>query len=327
MDKGNSPLMNQLEKVFRHTRANSYGTRARYKGSCKNFISFLETEFKMKNLNNLQDKHIVSYIHYRQEQGIAPKTLKNDLGAIRYLHDMLPNAKYSLSDNQTIQKLFDVKLKSTPAIKGNRAWTEEEFHSMKEHLWHLAASGKRNALDLHDILVLCRAMGLRITEATAMRKGQASQGIRTGVYQVQGEAKNGKWRKVPLSDVAREVMIRRVATTQVSDRLFIPPHEKTHETVLRFENALAASRDRFVTSEGETLRTWHNGDEKVTNRLTFHGLRYCYVQQRMVDEMNRGYSWEVAARKITVEVGHNRTDVLKVYLAGTDFYHQNNRRS
>lgn len=46
----------------------SYGTRARYQSSCSSFINFLESEFKMKNLRNLNDKHIVAYVEYRQER-------------------------------------------------------------------------------------------------------------------------------------------------------------------------------------------------------------------------------------------------------------------
>ena len=50
-----------------------------------------------------------------------------------------------------------------------------------------------------------------------------------------------------------------------------------------------------------------------TNELTFHGLRYNYIQFRMQQEMEKGYSLEQAAARITQEVGHERTDVIKIY--------------
>lgn len=314
MPKGNTPIMNQLEKLFRHTRANSYATRARYKNSCKTFVEFLDKEFRMKNLANLQDKHLVAYIKYRKEEGITSKTIKNDLGAIRYMHDMIHNAKYLISDNQTLQKENDVSLDSTPAVKGDRGWTEEEFISIYSFL-NSKVESHQLAQDLHDIIVLCRTMGFRITEAVAMRRAQVRQASRNGQYQVQSEAKNGKWRKVPLSPVAHQVMLRRVADLDSTDRLFVGEDEKTHEVVLRFENALAALRDRMTTDEGREKRTWNKEEMSIINPLTFHGLRYSYVQERMKDEMDKGYSWEIAAGKVTQEVGHNRIDVIKVYLA------------
>lgn len=107
-NKGKSPIALQMEKIFRHTRSNSFGTRARYKSSCKKFISFLDKEFKMKNLRNLQDKHIIAYIQYRQSEEVAPKTLKNDLGAIRYMHSFVPRAKHKLSSNEELKQIYNI---------------------------------------------------------------------------------------------------------------------------------------------------------------------------------------------------------------------------
>lgn len=45
--------------------------------------SFLDENFKLKNLRNVQDKHLIAYIEYRKGIGIADKTIKTVLGAIR----------------------------------------------------------------------------------------------------------------------------------------------------------------------------------------------------------------------------------------------------
>ena len=315
MTKGKSPIMTQMEKVYRHTRANSFGTRARYESSCRNFIGFIDEKFKMKNLRNLQDKHVVAYIQHRQSEGIASKTLKNDLGAIRYMHDMIPDVKHELSDNKELKDAFSIVLDKTPAVKGNRAWTEREYNDMQQYVRNVAAGngrGAETAADVRDITQLAKTMGLRVTEAVAVSRSQAEQALRTGVYQVKSEAKNGKWRQVPLSAQGRQVMNNRIRDLPRGYRLFICPGEKTHAAVNRVEKFLQNNRLQFETVEGRESRMYQG----VSNALTYHGLRYNYVQDRVRQEMEKGYSKLQAAAIVTKEVGHERVDVIDVYLGG-----------
>lgn len=315
MTKGKSPIMTQMEKIFRHTRANSFGTRARYESSCRNFIGFLNEEFKMKNLRNLQDKHLVAYIQQRQSEGVAPKTLKNDLGAIRYMHDMIPNVKYELSDNKMLKEAYSVTLDKTPAVKGNRAWTEREYNAMQEFTREMVADGgrgARTAADVQDVMQLAKTMGFRVTEAVAMSRSQAEQALRTGIYQVKSEAKNGKWRQIPVSPQGKQVMQNRIKNLPRGERLFIRPDEKTHAAVNRVEKFMQNNRMQFETIEGQGIRMYQG----LPNALTYHGLRYNYVQDRVRQEMEKGFSKLQAAAMVTQEVGHERVKVIDVYLAG-----------
>lgn len=322
MRKGKSPIMAQMDKIFRHTRANSFGTRSRYESSCRKFVQFIDEKFKMKNLRNLQDKHVAAYIEYRQTGGVAPKTIKNDLGAIRYMHDMVPQAKYELSDNAGLKKGYSISLDKTPAVKGNRAWTQQEYEGIKKVAFEIVAKGlkdpkvTRTAKDLPDVIMVCRTMGMRITEAVAITRSQAEQALRTGIYQIKNEAKNGKWRQVPVSEEARRIIENRVKETPRGGRFFVKENEKTHFAVNRFEKFLHRHRGKVETNEGIALRTWEKDGEINTNELTFHGLRYNYVQDRVQQELNKGYSLERAAKHVTQEVGHERTNVIRVYLGG-----------
>ncbi|MDH5164531.1 tyrosine-type recombinase/integrase [Heyndrickxia oleronia] len=316
--KGKSSIMQQFEKTFRHTRSNSFGTRGRYKSSCRKFIEFLNEKFKLKNLKNLHDKHLVSYIEYRQDQGVAAKTLKNDLAAIRFMHDMLPEAKYTLSDNDGLKKNYSISLDKTPAIKGDRAWTNEEYRKMQKlalEVYRDNGTGARTAKDVHSVMTLCRTMGLRVTEAVAMTRSQAEQALRTGVYQVKNEAKNGKWRQVPVSMAARNVLEKKLRETPRGGRFFVRENEKTHRAVNRIEKFLYNNRKKIETQEGVELRTWQKDGVTHINELTFHGLRYAYVQDRVQQEIGKGFTAEQAAQRVTKEVGHERTDVIYVYLA------------
>lgn len=314
--KGLSSIENQCEKLFKHTRSGSYGTRAKYETSCKAFVKFVNDEFKMKNLRNLSDKHIVAYIKYRQSQGISAKTLKSDLSAIRYMHDLVPEVRHTLSTNAELQKNYEIHLEKTPAVKGDRAWTDKEYKDMQELAEKRAEQRggdvAETAKNVRDLLPLCRTMGLRISEAVAMKRSQAEHALRTGVYLVGNEAKNGLPRIVPLSNEGREVLTQRLAEIERGNLVFVRENEKVHQAVNRCEKFLERHRDAVTTFEGREQRLY----EGKSNELTFHGLRYGYVQDRMNEEMAKGYTYEQAAMTVSLEVGHSRIEVIEIYMGG-----------
>lgn len=311
-EKGDSPIMAQMKKTFKHTRTGSFATRSRYEKACKTFVSFLDEKYGMKNLRNLQDKHLIAYIEHRQSLGITDKTIKTDLGAIRYLHDMVPNVKYELATNAELQKNHEIALDKTVAVSGDRAWTNEEYQNMQQ-LLNSQASASGTAQIAKDVMVLARTMGLRVSEAVCMRRSQAEQALRTGIYTVQNEAKNGLHRNVPLSKDARTMLEQRLPKIERGARVFIQHGAKAHEVVNRIEKHIERYRSTVTSSEGISRRLDIKG---YTNPLTFHGLRYNYVQDRMQEEQAKGASWTTAAEKITKEVGHGRVDVIRIYTNG-----------
>lgn len=312
--KGDSPIAAQMKKLFKHTRVGSIQTRHRYQKACNSFTDFLNERFKLKNLRNLQDKHLVAYIEHRQSLGIADKTIKTDLGAIRYLHDLVPNAKYNLSSNADLKQLYNIQLEQTKAVKGDRAWQNDEYEHFKRVLLEQAKHSTSTTPKItHDVVVLARTMGLRVSEAVCMRRSQAENALRTGFYEVQGEAKGGRHRKVPLSIEAREMLNERLKTIARGDRVFITQDEQAHKVINRIEKHLERHRGLVTTSEGLASRLNIKGEEKP---LTFHGLRYAYVQNRMDKLQAQGYTRDAAAHYVTQEVGHNRIDVIAIYTNG-----------
>lgn len=310
--KGKSAIEQQMEKLFKHTRAGSYATRARYETSCRSFIRYLNEHFKMKNLRNLQDKHLLAYVQHRQDEGISSKTIKNDLGAIRYMHDLIPNTKYELASNDQLKREYDVQFEKTVPVDGDRGWTEQEYATMQRLLSEQARTSKTAAIT-KDVMIIEKTMGLRVAEAICMRRSQAENALRTGIYRIQGEAKNGRWREVPLSAEARDILTDRLQQVERGGRVFISKNEKAHQVVNQIEKHLERYRGLVETSEGRERRLSVKGEVKP---LTFHGLRYNYVQARMVEEMNKGFTRDAAAQIVTKEVGHNRIDVIKVYTNG-----------
>jgi site-specific recombinase XerD len=300
----------QVEKLFRHTRQGSYGTRARYQDSCMQFVRFCHEIFKLQNIRNLHDKHVAAFVKDRQQKGIDAKTIKNDLSTLRYLHDQVQKPRYTISDNKQLQQQYNIVLEKTPLVNGDRSWTRNEYEAMKKIAMELG-----NQI-VADCMTLARTMGLRVTEAAAVSRSQAEHALRTGIYQVKGEAKNGKHREVPLSNEGRQIFERHLSITARGERLFIHPGEKTHQVVNRMEKFMEHHRDKVLTEEGEKQRI--DQRDGSARSLTFHGLRYGYVQERMEQEITKGFNMEQAALKVSQEVGHERTDVIKIYLGGKE---------
>jgi len=69
------------------------------------------------------------------------------------------------------------------------------------------------------------------------------------------------------------------------------------------------------TEEGRNIRKWTYENETCTNEITYHGLRFRYVQRRVAEEMANGYNEEQACLVVSAHIGHNREDVIEIYRA------------
>ncbi|WP_034763687.1 phage integrase N-terminal domain-containing protein [Rossellomorea vietnamensis] len=323
MNKGLSSLEQQVQKVFKHTRAGSFATRDKYKGNAMRAANWISQEFKLQNLKNLQDKHVAAYAKYLQAQDLKPKTVKDSLSAIRYLHDNAPQSKHAISDNKTLQQEYNFSIPKVQTIKGDRGWTKEEYSKMMDVTREIINSkgipdDSRSARDFHDVAVMARTMGMRVAEATLASRSQAEEALRTGTYNIGSEAKNGRSRSVPLSPEGRQVLEVRVEITARGDKLFVQRNEKSHHAIDRIEQFNKNHRGKIESLVGRAQRTWtdRHQEKAYTNNLTLHGLRYNYIQDRVQQEIDKGFNREQAAQIVTKEVGHNRADVIYIYLGG-----------
>lgn len=311
-EKGKSSIENQTEKLLKNARQNSILSRIRYKTSCRQFAKFANEKFKLQNLKNITEKHVIAFSKYRQEQGIAPKTLKNDLTAVRYMHaqlslqglkmktENLPANAY-LKDKHGIQ--FPVQRQGE---NGNRAWTREEYVNAIEYAQN---TGKT---DYAALLQSCREMGLRIAEAMCMSRLQAANALKTGVYHVAGEAKNGMHRDIPLPTTLRPTLERLISQTPRGEKIFVD--FKTTNVKLeigKIEQWLETHAAKFETEEGRSLRSAY---KKEPQSLNFHGLRYNYAQDRMQERQSAGLSFNASALETIKEMGHNRIGEIYTYL-------------
>ena len=92
----------QAEKLRRHNRQGSYKTKARYYEAFLRFLRFTAEQFHLEKLANLSGKHLAAYVADMQRRELSPATIKTELSAIRFWHDQIPNARYTLPDNQEL---------------------------------------------------------------------------------------------------------------------------------------------------------------------------------------------------------------------------------
>lgn len=117
-------LMFQVDKLHRHNRQGSYKTRARYYEAMQRFCRFLAEVYRLERLTNIAPKHIYAYVAYLQAQEKSASTIKTDLSAIRFFHDLIPNARYELPGNG------DLSLQRRTFGGVDRTWSDAEFSRM-----------------------------------------------------------------------------------------------------------------------------------------------------------------------------------------------------
>ena len=181
-------LVSQLDKLARHNRQGSFQTKTRYYEACKRFCAFLADEFHLQKLTNISGKHLVSYVLYLQDNGLAASTIKTDLAAIRFFHDKMSNPKYELPTNDEL----GVELERRRFGSVDRTWSNVEFNKM------LGRALGDDRWDYILALYLGRFAGLRIHECFRIDTATAEQALRENAITIKG--KGGKVRTIPIED-------------------------------------------------------------------------------------------------------------------------------
>lgn len=170
-------LINQLNRLYRHNRAGSYRTRTRYYEAMQRFCRFLAERYHLERLANIAPKHLVAYVAFLQESGKSPATIKTDLAAIRFFHDLMQTPRHQLPGNG------ELLLQRRTFGGVDRSWSREEFSRA------LAEALRLGREDYVTILYLARYAGLRIHECFRIDTATAERAIREGGYHHQGQGR------------------------------------------------------------------------------------------------------------------------------------------
>lgn len=277
----------QYDKLFRHIKVGSFKTRERYGKAFKRFMVFLAKEYKLQKLANISEKHILAYVSFLQNKGLAASTIKTELAAIRFFHDNMPYTKSVLPTND------ELTLKKRTFGGVDRTWDGREYNLM------LAVAIKTGHTDYLAIFSLARYAGLRLEECFRIDTNDAKNALETGKLLVKG--KGGLWRYVSIC-LPIEITLRdMLKITPVGEKLFVKPEDKTHLAMKRLQCFIAYHRKTFTD-----------------NHITFHGLRHTFAHEQYENFIQEGCSDFAARKKVSELLGHHRDDVTRIYLAGGD---------
>ncbi len=282
------PLYQQAQKLFRHNRQGSYKTRERYFEAYQRFLKFVAEKYRLQKLSNISGKHLSAYVAYMQEKGLAASTIKTDLAAIRFWHDQIPGARYSLPGNEE----YDLERRSFGKV--DRTWSQSEFDKL------IQICRKSNHFDYLGCLKMARYAGLRIHECMRIDTATARNALKSGLLTIKG--KGGKVRQVPLCRTARQTLKNALHHTPAGQKLFVPEGKQIHIAITELQN--------FIGSHREEIR-----DPDSDRPLTFHGLRHTCAAEWYKSFLEHGYTEYQARLRVSQWLGHERDDVTRIYLA------------
>lgn len=282
-------LLAQLNKLARHNRQGSFRTKERYYEAMKRFCAFLADAFRLQKLSNVNGKHLTAYILKLQDDGKAPSTIKTDLAAIRFFHDLM-DAKYRLPDNDELK----VALQRRTFGGVDRTWSREEFQRM------LAEALRLGREDYVTILYLARYAGLRIHECFRIDTAIAARAVREGAITIKG--KGGLVRTVPLHPLLVSRLELHLQTTPRGHKLFVPDGMETHTAIQHLQAFIRTYRP-------------YTQDAGSTRPMTFHGLRHTCAAEWYQERISAGDTPYEARKAVSRLLGHGRDDVTTIYLA------------
>lgn len=295
----------QLEKIFRGASQGSIDTKWRYVDGCERFVKYVANEFKLKKIQNIQDKHLEAYARHMKAQGNADKYIKTDLSAIRYLHRQIPQVKCELMDAGKANRACG--LGSTPDGRADRSWTEKELSEMKNKAIELG----RNKIA--EVMEAARSTGMRIDEAASLRRSEVEAALRDNVLHLTN-TKNGRPRDIPLSDRAKACLAAAVKEVSRGGYAFCPPDHKVHQFEKSIQNFIYNHRDKF--QDIDRTGSGHNLTPEDRGALTFHGLRHTFAREEVESRLESGMSREQAYQEVSELVGHSREEITFIYTAG-----------
>lgn len=281
-------MLSQVDKLHRHNRQGSCKTRARYYEAMQRFCRFLAEVYRLERLANIAPKHIYAYVSCLQEQEKSASTIKTDLSAIRFFHDLIQQPRYELPGNG------DLLLQCRTFGGVDRTWSADEFERMLD----TALAVGHN--DYVSIFYLGRFAGLRIHECFRIDTATASKAVKEKAITIKG--KGGLVRTVPLNDILIQRLQHDLKRTPRGHKLYVPDNQETHEAI----KALQA----FIRLYRPSVQ-----DKDSTRPMTFHGLRHTYAAEKYQGFIDAGVTPFGARKAISRLLGHGRDDVTNIYLA------------
>ncbi len=246
---------------------------------------------EIKSLKAIDQNAIQNYISYLQDKVTNGElTAKTAETYITAANDMIRYVNENLGKNLETVSATAFGLNRGPREIVNRAVNIETHQAF---IKFLSEKGGIQAQALQHSVELQREFGLRLRESEAIKESTISKALQNNKLEI-GRAdgtKNAKERSIP---VLKESQIQAL------------------------KSALNFMQEHNLKSLAPTSRLieQYNYAEKVKQefnqlnpnaKMDFHGERYHYAQMRIAEG--------VSPKKLTLELGHGREGIVKIYLA------------
>lgn len=291
-------LMMQVNRVAKHAKGVSESkTLPQYYHHVDLCCRFLADHYNLKNLANVKNQHIVSYVVDRQSEGKSASTIKNDLAAIRYFHDQMPFVKHTISSNQTLSRSYpEFNLERRFFGGVDRRPTHKEFITLLE----IADNSQHS--QMAEMLVLARYQGLRIHEIVRLSYGDILNALHTNTLTVKG--KGGLIRQVPLDEDVYTIL-EYMPLLSKERKVFVPENKKAHHIIQRAQDFIQYHRSKVW----DVKNTRPEGVE-----ITMHRFRHAYAKDQYSTLVGAGVNPPTAKKEIAKLLGHSREDITNIYL-------------
>lgn len=276
------------EMIYKTHREGSHSTRASRKRLLNQMAeSLIEAGYKLKDPAGLKGKHVEHLINAWKAQGLAEKTIKNRLSALRWWSTKINKQNIVATTNDAYGI---ARVQSSPLGKSR----ELDLNKLNQVTCPL----------LRFSLRLQSEFGLRREEAIKFALSYADQEDR---IRIKGSwAKGGKPREIQITKVSQRALLNeiRVATTNS----LIKPTERYVDQLKRYERQTAkvglsknhGLRHHYARERYLELTGWKCPADGGPSRKSLS------TEQRSIDENVR--------MTVSKELGHERLQITYAYL-------------
>jgi integrase len=262
----------------------SYGSYERIRDSLIVFAKIIQEKYKIKNINELDQRMVKYYYKYRKDQKISPWTLHNDYYAVSKLEVAMKKRNwigedYRIQVNPRIAKLPKRKLENRIA---RGPYLEKEVDQIINYIF---VKNER----IYKIIKYIYISGARIEEALTVKVNHIDiENKIIHFYNTKGK----RYRKIIIDNPKDLEFIKNIIKGKKNEDYILPRYSKTYiEKVVREANK----------------------ELEIVNRK-LHGFRaakaiYLYNQYMTVIN-DKGKTKKIISKFL----GHNRKEVLRFYL-------------
>lgn len=299
-------LMARVDAIYRSDRKGSVDTRRTYYGAESRFCHFLAENYRLKNIKNMEARHLYSYVDYLQSSGKSASYIDTTLSGIRFYHER-SGSKNRLPENKALN------LEKRHPGKFNRAWTKEEIEKACNIAFDMGAK------DVNIALRLGAYFGLRINETVRVRVYQVEDALNTGQFHVL-KGKGGQRRDIPIDTKEQTELLKRLLSyakkngKNPDDYLLCDNHkDSVYNKKRRIQRWIDNHREKFIDPD-RASKVEPGKKPRSTERLGFHSLRHYYEQQYEKRLRAKSTMTDKQVRKEASEsLGHHRISVTKIY--------------